>query len=159
METFDFTAETPAAPTAPLEGFDFGAPAETPAETLAETPAEPAAETPAFDFTAAAEDPPQTTPDNGLDMMAGFKTEEPTTTEQVGCEHRRHAPLVAPSVVYPVLLTATLAQSQPASDPPASEPPAFTMNSFNPKLACVAALRAIGAAFHPCAPRISAGAC
>ena len=60
----DFTAAPAPAATEPLalDGFDFGAPAEVPAEAT-EAAAQPAA--------------------GALDMMAGFQTEEVTTKEEV----------------------------------------------------------------------------
>ena len=69
MDGFDFTAAPAPATTEPLalDGFDFGAPA-APAEAEA-----PAAEAPAAEEPAAP----------ALDMMAGFQTEEVTTTEEV----------------------------------------------------------------------------
>ena len=68
---FDFTAAPAPAATEPLalDGFDFGAPAEVPAEAT-EVPAE---------ATEAAAEPAA----GALDMMAGFQTEEVTTKEEV----------------------------------------------------------------------------
>ena len=76
MDGFDFTAApAPAEAVAPLDGFDFTAPAAPAAEEPA-APAEAEAEAPAA---------------GGLDMMAGFQTEE--VAAEVGPDRAAYAVL------------------------------------------------------------------